>query len=385
MNHIEPVSNSVSDTDMSINEPIDFDQFELDQLLNELEANHDLLSLPDITEKSDIRAKPFAYQLIPKTVPTLDFIVERMKLKGDFFTIPVGVPTTALIDTGAQMTLIDRKLCRRLGAIITPYVGPPINMPTSTQFPVEGLAAVTVCHTVDGNCYYTPVVAVVMDKFDKRTDIACDVLLGTDFLKTSSLFIYQACGVIGKGITVPRSLKDLSNEKEMTLATINVIPDEKNIQPQQEETNAVAAKEETADEESEMLTKSEIEELSHPIIPENGVVGEASYSPTQLSHPLAGKSNTMGPKALRPSTLDLGKQRHEIFSFPEIEKMSLNIVQGHQIDKAGPESPKEDDSDDSQSDSSLSPVPPDHIRYMEGTLEFLRLSQFTTGCERESS
>ena len=365
-NHPEPLDQetlAICNMDFDA-EQVEFNESELDQLLRELETNTELLDFPDLSESAAIAdrqtAKPFAYQLIPSTVATLDFIIERNKLKGDFFTIPVsimmrrdtaGIRSKALIDTGAQMSLIDKKLCRRLGAIITPNTLPPIMMPTKTKFPVEGLAALTVCYEIDGNSFYTPLIFVVMDKFDKRIDIASDVLLGTDFMKAASLFVYPAGNLIGKGkATLSSPSLTLPFPTPMLLAHIIAVPDDANgatSEPIPGPPDTVSNESEPRSDESQVrevyLSDLSITDDSDASQDDHDYsdIAAADSDPAaceplcntgdevDMAPPEAGNQAPiliLPPKATRPTSLNFGKKREKQASYESMKRKELNVI-----------------------------------------------------------
>ena len=104
-------------------------------------------------------------------------------------TLDKPLASVALLDTGAQMSLIDESLCHRLRLVISPFYAHPIYTPAGSILPVEGTVAVTFSYTLSGNKHRTPLVCVVMNKQKARLTIEQDVLLGTDFMKAARLHL----------------------------------------------------------------------------------------------------------------------------------------------------------------------------------------------------
>lgn len=90
-----------------------------------------------------------------------------------------GVPTIALIDTGAAVSVIHADLCRSIRKVMTPLSG--LSLRTASSQPIKPLAACTVRVVIQNNSYTIEFIVLP----------ACshDIILGWDFLAHNNAII----------------------------------------------------------------------------------------------------------------------------------------------------------------------------------------------------
>lgn len=97
-----------------------------------------------------------------------------------------GVPVRALIDTGAQVSVMSSHLCRRLRKVLTPAPTAVLRVADGGTPPIIGLCTARV--TISG--HHTPVLFTVLDNCPH------EVILGLDFLSDHSALIDCATSVV---------------------------------------------------------------------------------------------------------------------------------------------------------------------------------------------
>lgn len=322
-------------------------------VLSELSHQFDFLSecaISPLDDDADRKDSLFAYK-VTHSPHSVDFLLNGAAPESNpdnFMFMPVsvyatrdkpGIEISAIIDSGAQMTLIEKGMCDHLGIIITPYDGPAICMPTSKHLPIIGSAAVTFSYKIDSSISQTPLIAMVFDKKRDTIAIASDVLLGIDFLRAARIFLYPSIKAVGKAGNRGTGYSDVNCYSELLLANVVV-------------TYAEAV---TANSDPDLKGRTESENVGTSPCSNSGGVPE----PAAMTE---NENYDQGNKLKRPQTLNLASVRVvPTLTFEQIREKEENSFYGIPLAK---------EENLSQSISDLISELPENLKHLDPDREY---------------
>ena len=127
-----------------------------------------------------------------------------------------GVKASFVVDTGAAITLLDKKLWDKVntaGQVLSPWTGPPLVGVEGTRLETWGTATTEI--TLAGEMFQFPVLVA--------SSLTADAILGMDFLNDNKCTLEMANKIIrfpGRGVSV--NLRDFSSESRIVQARVTL-------------------------------------------------------------------------------------------------------------------------------------------------------------------